>query len=241
MSNISINEIKLFAKGIKKKDSISHGQALEQASQHFGFQSYYHARKELSGLVIHFCMNSSDVHFVEYDEKIFQPVNAEDFEKIFELFKEINGVTYTEEEFFNHFDYTFLKLNLLGIKNYKQAIDKIREVFFFPPIFLIHDFQIIDLSNYLDSDIDRKFIDESSTDREKSFDEDINSPYLWCLHCERTYKRGQYKLVGGLQLCPYSDCDGSTVVDGWDWQSIRENHSDYPEIPEKGNRYPMYS
>ena len=78
-------------------------------------------------------------------------------------------------------------------------------------------------------------------DRDKVFKEDIKSDYLWCLHCERAYKRGMYRVVRGLQLCPYDDCDGDTVTDAWDWQKICDGHPDYPEIPEEGEVYLLYS
>jgi len=77
--------------------------------------------------------------------------------------------------------------------------------------------------------------------RDEIFNEGKRSDYLWCLHCERTYKRGEFRSVGGLQMCPYDDCDGSTVLDGWDWAQIRDNHPEYPEVPEGGVVYPLYS
>jgi hypothetical protein len=71
--------------------------------------------------------------------------------------------------------------------------------------------------------------------------DDGKSEHQWCLHCERAYKRGKHRLVDGLKLCPYKDCDGDTVMDGWPWPQVREGHPDYPEIPEKGKCYPLYS
>ena len=77
--------------------------------------------------------------------------------------------------------------------------------------------------------------------------------YLWCLHCERTYKYGEFRMVrikpfvvDGVrhapeyQMCPYEDCDGDTVLDAWEWEDIRGYHPEYPEIPEAGKVYPMY-
>ena len=73
------------------------------------------------------------------------------------------------------------------------------------------------------------------------------SGFLWCLHCERTYRYGEYrKLPSGLpngfvyQMCPYAGCDGDTFKDAWDWDVIREDHPDYPESPDKNVTYPMY-
>ncbi|MDD4870967.1 MAG: hypothetical protein PHR77_10440 [Kiritimatiellae bacterium] len=65
--------------------------------------------------------------------------------------------------------------------------------------------------------------------------------FLWCLHCERTYRRGECRVINGLQMCPYDGCNGDTVMDAWPWGSLREGHSDYPVIPEEGKRYPMYT
>lgn len=76
--------------------------------------------------------------------------------------------------------------------------------------------------------------------RDQIFDEEKRSDYLWCLHCQRTYKRGEFRWVGKFQMCPYEDCDGSTVLDGVDWEEYRDHHSDYPRIPKRGERYPMY-
>ena len=64
--------------------------------------------------------------------------------------------------------------------------------------------------------------------------------YLWCLHCERAYVRGEYREVRDLQMCPYSGCNGDTVIDAWDWNSIRENNPSYPENPLEGVVYSMY-
>jgi hypothetical protein len=77
--------------------------------------------------------------------------------------------------------------------------------------------------------------------RDEIFDEEKRSEFLWCLHCERAYRRGEFRLVNVLQMCSYEDCDGDTVLDGWDWARIREGHPEYPEVPEKGKVYPLYS
>lgn len=42
-----------------------------------------------------------------------------------------------------------------------------------------------------------------------------------------------------LQMCPYSDCDGDTVLDAWNWEDIRNRHPEYPEVPEYGCVYPL--
>lgn len=89
---------------------------------------------------------------------------------------------------------------------------------------------------------DRSVDDEG---REKSL-------YVWCLHCERTYLRGQFRKVKGEKFvvknveydtsydgCLYEDCNGSAVIDVFDWNKIRSEHPAYPEIPEKGKVYPL--
>ena len=76
--------------------------------------------------------------------------------------------------------------------------------------------------------------------RDQVFEEVARSKFLWCLHCERTYKRGKWRNVGDLQMCPYPDCSGDAVIDAWDWASIRDEHPDYPENPEFGKRFPLY-
>lgn len=79
------------------------------------------------------------------------------------------------------------------------------------------------------------------------------SEYMWCLHCERTYKYGKFREVKfkpfvvnhvryepTFQMCPYKDCDGDTVLDAKQWSDIREYHPEYPEIPEPDKVYPLY-
>jgi hypothetical protein len=65
------------------------------------------------------------------------------------------------------------------------------------------------------------------------------SQYLWCLHCERTYDRGKWRVVNGLQMCPYADCDGDAVLDAWDWVSVRDGHPEFPEVPVPGTTYSL--
>ena len=81
--------------------------------------------------------------------------------------------------------------------------------------------------------------DPHGSHREVALDSDP-PPYLWCMHCERAYVRGEYRPEGGLQMCPYTGCDGDTVIDAWDWDSIREQNPSYPENPVEGVVYPMY-
>lgn len=64
--------------------------------------------------------------------------------------------------------------------------------------------------------------------------------WCWCLHCERIYPLGSYRIVEDLQMCPYSGCDGDAVLDLWAWQNVREGNPHYPEIPELSVVYPLY-
>lgn len=69
--------------------------------------------------------------------------------------------------------------------------------------------------------------------------------FIWCLHCERTYsdEKPRYLSLGDgdiLEMCPYEDCDGDTVLDAKAWEWVRECRPEYPEIPEKGKVYPLY-
>jgi hypothetical protein len=65
--------------------------------------------------------------------------------------------------------------------------------------------------------------------------------WLWCLHCERCYQAGEYREMDeGLQMCPYDDCDGSTVFDGWRWSRVRRENPGYPMFPERNKVYPLY-
>ena len=74
----------------------------------------------------------------------------------------------------------------------------------------------------------------------KAFGRKVGS-WVWCLHCERCCQVGECrKDQDGLELCPYPDCSGDTLVHSWPWQQIREIHPDYPEVPEKNNKYPMH-
>lgn len=57
--------------------------------------------------------------------------------------------------------------------------------------------------------------------------------WVWCLHCERCYQVGEYRLDDEFQMCPYPDCDGSTVLDAHPWWG--------EGVPERGKVYPLPS
>jgi hypothetical protein len=64
--------------------------------------------------------------------------------------------------------------------------------------------------------------------------------WVWCLHCERAYKVGEFRTIKGIQYCPYEDCDGTTVMDAWSWDDFRNRIGVHPEEPEKDVRYVHY-
>lgn len=83
--------------------------------------------------------------------------------------------------------------------------------------------------------------------------------YMWCLHCNRTYKNGESRKVPEnwdeedikffrkqklseveivimkepLEMCPYEGCSGDIVWDSFSWETILERHPEYPVIPVK--------
>jgi hypothetical protein len=82
------------------------------------------------------------------------------------------------------------------------------------------------------------------TMREKVFGLDRDDWY-WCLHCERVYRADEFRfeVFDGerLQMCPYKDCDGSTVLDAIPWSEIVGRNNGYPSVPQRGVVYPLYS
>lgn len=81
--------------------------------------------------------------------------------------------------------------------------------------------------------------------------------WVWCLHCSRCYRVGEYKLVGcfkfeckranpdsctiddckhKLQSCPYEDCDG-TPIDAWPWKEHRGKSR--PAVPKRNVEYDL--
>ena len=76
-------------------------------------------------------------------------------------------------------------------------------------------------------------------DREETFGPD-KCAFMWCLHCERAYERHEFRLVGDLQMCPYPDCNGDTVIDAWPWDKVRAGNDSYPARPKIGKPYPLY-
>jgi len=81
-------------------------------------------------------------------------------------------------------------------------------------------------------------------DRDEMFGSLPKGTYMYCIHCERTYKHGEHRirtdLKEYLQMCPYEDCDGDTVLDSKEWSVIRESHPNYPDTPVHGVVYSLH-
>lgn len=83
----------------------------------------------------------------------------------------------------------------------------------------------------------------TTSHREMIFGKLPPGSYIWCLHCGRTYRDGEFlkTAVGGFrdyQACPYEDCDGDAVIDSVPWEDIRRDNPGYPAKPERGVTYP---
>jgi DNA-binding CsgD family transcriptional regulator len=89
-------------------------------------------------------------------------------------------------------------------------------------------------------------------DRDRAFGKPKGG-YMWCLHCERTYEHGQFRVervkpftvdhvryAPVFDMCPYEGCTGDAVLDAWEWEFVREYHPEYPEVPEAGKVYALY-
>ena len=85
-------------------------------------------------------------------------------------------------------------------------------------------------------------------------EDEEESLYVWCLHCGRTYLRGEFRKVKGekfvvnhvkydtsYEACPYEDCDGSALIDTFNWNYMRERMPELPEKPTKGVVYELWS
>lgn len=64
--------------------------------------------------------------------------------------------------------------------------------------------------------------------------------FEWCVLCERTFRRGRHRLVGGQRLCPYAGCDGGLPVEPWEWTRVLAANPDYPPVPMEDVAYPFF-
>ena len=90
-------------------------------------------------------------------------------------------------------------------------------------------------------------------------DNNNGEEYLWCLHCHRGYKKGEYRwqpsqwspedavvfreekieqdviemMLAPIKICPYPGCNGDVEWDGIPWEELRKSHPELPEVPER--------
>jgi hypothetical protein len=78
--------------------------------------------------------------------------------------------------------------------------------------------------------------------------EELQLPWSWCGRCQRVYVTGTCRVIrfspnalhphpAALKLCPYADCQGSTIREGWPWTYLRLAHPDYPAQPQPNMIY----
>jgi hypothetical protein len=78
--------------------------------------------------------------------------------------------------------------------------------------------------------------------RQQMFGKLPRNSYLYCIHCGRTYRDGEFREMNmagyrGLQSCPYEDCGGDAVIDAVPWDDVREDRPEYPKVPARGVVY----
>jgi hypothetical protein len=71
--------------------------------------------------------------------------------------------------------------------------------------------------------------------------EHLGPGWVWCLHCERVYRREEVRWdsENEVYLCAYEDCDGDALLDAWDYEE-RRVACGWPEVPQKGVVYRLY-
>jgi DNA-binding CsgD family transcriptional regulator len=79
----------------------------------------------------------------------------------------------------------------------------------------------------------------------------IVDDYVLCWKCKRAYPKDDYRMRSfepivvdhvviereDEEACAYEDCKGKHTEDVIGWSRVREEHPEYPEIPEKGVVY----
>ena len=87
----------------------------------------------------------------------------------------------------------------------------------------------------------RRVQEAECADHREMIMEHLGPGWVWCLHCERAYRRDEVRWdsENEVYLCAYEDCDGDALLDAWDYEERRVDCG-WPEVPEKGVTYPLY-
>lgn len=80
-------------------------------------------------------------------------------------------------------------------------------------------------------------VDRKNTDNRSNMKQGAEK-WMWCKRCQRCYLDGEFRIMKGINLCPYNNCLGLIEIDGWPWSRILKIAPDYPEIPERNIIYP---
>ena len=87
----------------------------------------------------------------------------------------------------------------------------------------------------------RRVEHQETADHREAIMEHLGPGWVWCLHCERVYRREEVRWdsENEVYLCAYEDCDGDALLDAWDYEE-RRVACGWPEVPEKGVTYSLY-
>ncbi len=150
MTDITIEFLKAQAKDIKIELGIKHQQALDEASRRAGFQDYHHARKSILGKPHQILFGVDLKYFLDLGEEylLSKGMNQcyEYWLKCYEVAQEELGID--SEIWRDENDWIALTARPKDVKSIKDAIDYIRSIFFHPPLFVLFDGILVDLSVY---------------------------------------------------------------------------------------------
>jgi len=86
----------------------------------------------------------------------------------------------------------------------------------------------------------------------------ILGAWCWCLHCQRCYKKGEFRKIKMRknsidyqfaissghepvrELCPYVGCDGDVWIDCYAWFGGDKSLPNLPKVPERNKVYSFY-
>ena len=89
-------------------------------------------------------------------------------------------------------------------------------------------------------EFDGALFQPKNLERDRAFKASSKTSHYWCQHCERAYKKGFFRLIKGLQMCPYKGCDGDAVIDARCWSFIQDIHQGSPKTPKVGEVYSLW-